>query len=43
LRFDGHITGLKTGPFEWSAATGWSQDSDRRSGIYLRLGVLTRR
>ena len=37
------MTGLKTGQFEWSAATGWSQDSDRHSGLYLRLGVLMRR
>ena len=43
LRFGAHMTGLKTGQFEWSAAAGWSQDSDRRSSPYLRLGVLTRR
>ncbi|MGH6726891.1 MAG: cellulose biosynthesis protein BcsS [Pseudolabrys sp.] len=38
-----HLTGLKTGRWEWSAAAGWSTDSDHRSGTYLRLGVLTRR
>ena len=43
LRFGGHLTGLKTGLWEWSAAAGWSEDSDRRSSPYLRLGVLTRR
>jgi hypothetical protein len=36
-------TSLKTGNFEWSAAGGWAQDSDRRSSPHLRLGVLTRR
>ena len=38
-----HLTGLKTGQFEWSAAAGWSGDSDHRSSPYLRFGVLTRR
>ena len=38
-----HITALKTGDFEWSAAAGWARDSDERSSLYLRLGVLTRR
>lgn len=38
-----HITGLKTGTWEWSAAGGWSTDSDSRSGGYIRLGLLTRR
>jgi len=43
LRFGLHMTGLKTGDWEWSAAAGWSHDSDHRSSPYLRLGVLTRR
>jgi hypothetical protein len=43
LRFGLHMTGLKTGDWEWSAAAGWSSDSDHRSSPYLRLGVLTRR
>jgi hypothetical protein len=38
-----HVTALRTGPFEWSAAIGWAGDSDRRSGIYGRLSVFTRR
>jgi len=42
LRFGGHLTGLKTAQWEWSVAAGWSQDSNRRSSPYLRLGVLTR-
>lgn len=42
LRFGAHLTALKTGRWEWSAAAGWTDDSDRRSGPYLRLGVLTR-
>ncbi|MGO9400634.1 MAG: cellulose biosynthesis protein BcsS [Xanthobacteraceae bacterium] len=34
-----HLTGLHFNAMEWSAASGWSMDSDRRSGPYLRLGV----
>ncbi len=37
------LTGLHTGVWEWSAAAGWSTDSDRRASPYLRIGVLTRR
>jgi hypothetical protein len=37
-----HLTGLHAGVSEWSAAAGWSTDSDRRSGPYLRLGVSAR-
>jgi hypothetical protein len=43
LRVGAHVTALKTGLWEWSAAVGWSDDSDSRTGLYLRLGVLTRR
>jgi hypothetical protein len=43
LRFGIHLTGLKTELWEWSAAAGWSGDSDHRSSPYLRLGLLTRR
>ena len=43
LRFGVHLTGLKTDDWEWSAAAGWSGDSDHRSSPYLRLGLLTRR
>lgn len=42
-RFGAHLTGLKTGKNEWSAGAGWAQDSDERSGPYLRLDFLTRR
>jgi cellulose biosynthesis protein BcsS len=37
------LTALKTGRWEWSAAAGLANDSDRHTGPYLRLGVLTRR
>jgi hypothetical protein len=43
VRFGAHITGLRTDAFEWSAGAGWVTDSDKRSGIYGRLGVLVRR
>jgi hypothetical protein len=38
-----HATAFKTGAFEWSVGTGYVSDSDHRSGIYGRIGVLTRR
>jgi hypothetical protein len=38
-----HLTGFKTDQFEWSAAAGWSGDSDHRSSPYFRLGLITRR
>jgi Cellulose biosynthesis protein BcsS len=38
-----HLTALKTGAVEWSAAIGWSQDSDGRASPYLRVGILMRR
>jgi hypothetical protein len=34
-----HLTGFHVSASEWSAAGGWSMDSDRRTGPYLRLGV----
>jgi hypothetical protein len=43
VRFGAHITGLRTGAFEWSAGVGWVADSDKRSGVYGRFGVLVRR
>jgi hypothetical protein len=43
LRFGAHVTGLRTDIFEWSAGLGWVSDSDKRSGLYGRLGVLVRR
>jgi hypothetical protein len=37
-----HLTGFKMAPFEWSAAAGFVTDSYHRSGVYGRIGVLTR-
>ncbi len=34
-----HITAFHFQALEWSAASGWSMDSDKRTGPYLRLGV----
>jgi Cellulose biosynthesis protein BcsS len=34
-----HITAFRFAALEWSAGGGWSMDSDRRTGPYLRLGV----
>ncbi len=39
LEFGAPLTGLHFHGMEWSAASGWSMDSDRRTGPYLRLGV----
>ena len=38
-----HVTGLRTGTFEWSAGAGWAIDTDDRGGAYGKLGVFTRR
>lgn len=43
FRFGAHATALKTGAWEWSSGLGWADDSSRRSGLYARIGVLTRR
>lgn len=40
LRFGAHITSMKTDDTEWSAAVGWALDSDRRSSLYVRLGLM---
>ena len=39
LEVGAHITAFHFNAMEWSAGGGWSMDSDRRSGPYLRLGV----
>jgi hypothetical protein len=42
LEVGAHLTGLHLGGIDWSAGSGWSMDSDRRSGPYLRLGASTK-
>jgi hypothetical protein len=42
MRYGVHLTGLRTQAAEWSAALGWADDSDDRSGVYSRLGVSVR-
>ena len=37
-----HITALRFVALEWSAGGGWSMDTDRRTGPYLRLGLSAR-
>ncbi|WP_210209543.1 cellulose biosynthesis protein BcsS [Undibacter mobilis] len=34
-----HITSMKTGDIEWSAAIGYARDSDGQSSPYVRLGL----
>jgi hypothetical protein len=41
-RFGLHVTSMKTGDTEWTAAGGWSIDSDHRGSPYVRLSVLQR-
>ena len=36
------LTAFKTGTLEWSVGSGFVEDSFHRSGIYGRIGVLTR-
>ena len=38
-----HLTGLRTGDYEWSAGFGWARDSDERSSVYGKLGMFVRR
>jgi Cellulose biosynthesis protein BcsS len=41
-RLGAHVTSMKTGDVEWSAAGGWARDSNNRSSPYLRLGFMQR-
>ena len=41
-RVGAHVTSFKTGNAEWSAAGGWSIDTNNRSSPYLRLGFMQR-
>ena len=43
LRFGAHITSLRAFGTEWSAGAGWATDTDRRDGVYGRIGVLVRK
>jgi hypothetical protein len=43
LRFGAHLTCLKIGNGEWSAAAGWAITTDHRSSPYVRLGFMQRR
>jgi hypothetical protein len=38
-----HLTALKIDEREWSGAVGLASDNDNRSGVYVRINVLTRR
>jgi len=41
-QFGAHVTAFRFNALELSAGSGWSMDSDRRSGPYLRVGVSTK-
>ena len=42
-RIGAHFAGLKAFALEWSFAAGYVQDSFKRSGMYGRISILTRR
>lgn len=42
-RIGAHLTSFKMSAFEWSLGAGYVQDNSHRSGVYGRIGVLTRR
>jgi hypothetical protein len=42
LRAGLHVTGLRTGAFEWSVGAGWATDTDDRSSAYGKLSIWTR-
>ncbi len=41
-RIGAHITALKTASFEWTLGAGYVEDNSHRSGLYGRIGLLTR-
>lgn len=41
-RLGGHLTGLRTGPYEWSFAAGHVHDNFGRDGVYARFGMMHR-
>ncbi len=42
VRIGAHVTGFRFDALEWSVAAGYVTDSFHRSGVYGRIGVLTR-
>jgi hypothetical protein len=42
VRIGAHLTGFRLDALEWSVAAGYVTDSFHRSGVYGRIGVLTR-
>lgn len=42
LEHEGFVAKFTAGTVEWSAAAGWTGDSDDRTGVYGRLGLLMR-
>ncbi len=43
LRAGLHVTGFRTGEFEWSVGAGWATDTDERNSAYGKLSVWARR
>jgi hypothetical protein len=43
FRAGAHVTSLRLSDYELSAGVGWVTDSDQRSGMYGRVGVLVRK
>lgn len=43
IRLGVHVTALKIRSFEWAFGFGFAVDTDRRNGLYGRVGILARR
>jgi hypothetical protein len=43
FRVGAHVTSLHFLGYEWSAGAGWVTDTDRRDGVYGRVGLLFRK
>lgn len=41
-RVGAHVTSFKAGDFEWTLGAGYVEDNSHHSGLYGRIGVLTR-
>lgn len=40
IRLGFHFTAMKTGDREWTAAGGWTRDTDQQSSAYVRLSLM---
>ena len=43
MRYGVHLTASKNYEHEWAGAAGYAEDSDGRTGLYIRISYVTRR